>query len=128
VRRLRVFAAESVQDIKLVRSGTLDATCDGPTLSGVVFQVVDGERRPLREQRVGFYSADQTGAWDVYGATDADGRFKFAGLSRGPGSLLVGDCSDAMDLTPVEIGGDASVVNVDLTSFIKSCPWIVLPQ
>ena len=41
-----------------MRSGTHDATCDGPTLSGVVFRIVEGEMRPLNGQRVGFYSAD----------------------------------------------------------------------
>jgi hypothetical protein len=56
-------AADTVQDIKLVRSGTHDATCEGPTLSGVVFRIVDGEKRPLRDQRVGFYSAEQWGGW-----------------------------------------------------------------
>ena len=54
-------AGDTVQDIKLVRSGTHDATCDGPTLSGVVFRLVEGEMRPLKGQRVGFYSAESGG-------------------------------------------------------------------
>ena len=117
-------AADTVQDIKLVRSGTHDATCEGPTLSGVVFRIVEGEKRPLRDQRVGFYSAGQWGGWDVYATTNAEGRFEFAGLSRGPGSLLAGDCSDAMDSKPIEIRGDTNVVDFDLTAFIQSCPWV----
>jgi hypothetical protein len=121
-------AADTVQDIKLVRSGTRDATCEGPTLSGVVFRIVNGEKRPLRDQRVGFYSAEQWGGWDVYATTNADGRFEFAGLSRGAGSLSAGDCSDAMDSKPIEIRGDTNVVDFDLTAFIQSCPWIFLPQ
>ena len=121
-------AADTVQDIKLVRSGTHDATCAGPTLSGVVFRIVEGEKRPLKDQRVGFYSADQWGGWDVYGTTNADGRFEFAGLSRGLGTLLAGDCSDAMDPKPIESRGNANVVDFDLTAFVQSCPWIFLPQ
>jgi len=120
--------ADAVQDIKLVRSGTHDATCQGATLSGVVFRIVEGERRPLKDQRVGFYSADQVGAWDVYATTDADGRFEFGGLSPGPGNLLVGDCSDAMDPKRIEIRGNPNVVDVDLTAFIQSCPWAFIPQ
>ncbi len=121
-------AADTVQDIKLVRSGTHDATCEGPTLSGVVFRIVEGEKRPLKDQRVGFYSADQSGAWDVYATTNAEGRFEFARLSRGAGSLLAGDCSDAMDWKPIEIRGNTNVVDFDLTAFIQSCPWMFLPQ
>ena len=121
-------AADTVQDIKLVREGTHDATCEGPTLSGVVFRIVEGEKRPLKDQRVGFYSADQLGWFDVYATTDADGRFEFAGLSRGPGTLLAGDCSDAMDRKPIEIRGNANVVDFDLTAFIQSCPWMFLPD
>ena len=59
-------AADTVQDIKLVRSGTHDATCEGPTLSGVVFRIAEGEKRPLKDQRVGFYSADQSVAHGTY--------------------------------------------------------------
>ena len=121
-------AADTVQDIKLVRSGTQDAMCEGPTLSGVVFRIVEGVKRPLKDQRVGFYSADQWGGWDVYATTNADGRFEFAGLSRGPGTLLAGDCSDAMDPKPIEIRGNTNVVDFDLTAFIQSCPWIFLPE
>lgn len=118
---------DTVQDIKLVRSGTHDVTCEGPTLSGVVFRIVEGAMRPLKGQRVGFYSASR-GAWDVYATTNADGRFEFAGLSRGAGSLLAGDCSDAMDSKPIEIRGNTNVVDFDLTAFVQSCPWMFLPQ
>ena len=121
-------AADTVQDITLVRSGTHDAMCEGPTLSGVVFRIVEGVKRPMKDQRVGFYSADQRGGWDVYATTNADGRFEFAGLSRGPGTLLAGDCSDAMDPKPIEIRGNTNVVDFDLTAFIQSCPWIFLPE
>jgi len=34
-------AVDAVQDIKLVRSGTHNAICEGPTLSGFVFRIVD---------------------------------------------------------------------------------------
>ena len=121
-------AADTVQDIRLVRSGTQDATCKGAMLSGVVFRIVEGVKRPLKDQRVGFYSADQAGWFDVYATTNADGRFAFAGLSPGPGTLLAGDCSDAMDRKPIEIRGNANVVDFDLTAFIQSCPWIFLPE
>ena len=121
-------AADTVQDIKLVRSGSQDAMCEGPTLSGVVFRIVYGVKRPLKDQRVGFYSADQSGGWDVYATTNAEGRFEFAGLSRGMGSVLAGDCSDAMDSKPVEIRGNTNVVDFDLTAFVQSCPWIFLPE
>lgn len=119
-------AGDTVQDIKLVQLGTHDATCDGPMLSGVVFRIVEGEMRPLKDQRVGFYSADR-GPWDVYATTDTEGRFEFSGLPRGAGSLLAGDCSDAMDSKPIEIRGNANV-DFDLTAFIQSCPWYFLPQ
>ncbi len=121
-------AADTVQDIKLVRSGTHDATCEGPTLSGVVFRIVEGEKRPLKGQRVGFHSAGEWGGWDVYATTNTEGRFEFAGLRRGAGFLLAGDCSDAMDSKPIEIRGNSNVVDFDLTAFIQSCPWIILPQ
>src|SRR5687767_8368196 len=104
-------AADTVEDIKLVRSGTQDAICEGPTLSGVVFQIAAGVKHPMKDQRVGFYSAAQRGGWDVYATTNADGRFLFAGLSRGPGTLSAGDCSDAMDPKPVEIRGNTNVVD-----------------
>jgi hypothetical protein len=120
--------ADAVRDIKLVRSGTHDPTCEGARLSGEVFRIVDGEKRPLKNQRVGFYSADQWGGWDVYAITNSEGRFEFAGLARGAGSLLAGDCSDAMDSKPIEIRGNANVVDFDLTAFIQSCPWYFLPQ
>ena len=121
-------AADTVQDITLVRSGTQDAMCEGPTLSGVVFRIVDGVKRPMKDQRVKFYSADQRGGWDVYATTNADGRFLFGGLSRGPGTLLAGDCSDAMDPKPIEIRGNTNVVDFDLTAFVQSCPWMFLPE
>jgi hypothetical protein len=68
--------SDTVQDIKLVRSGTYDATCQGATLSGVVFRVVEGERRPLKSQRVVFYSGNR-GQFDVF-ATQCRGRFNSA--------------------------------------------------
>jgi hypothetical protein len=119
--------SDTVQDINLERSGTHDATCQGPTLSGVVFRVVEGTRRPLKGQRVGFYSGNR-GPWDVYATTNAEGRFEFAGLSRGAGSLSAGDCSDAMDSKPIEIRDTSNVVDFDLTAFLQSCPWAFLPQ
>jgi hypothetical protein len=119
--------SDTVQDIKLVRSGTYDATCQGPTLSGVVFRVVEGERRPLKNQRVGFYSGNRA-PFDVLATTNAEGRFEFGGLSPGAGSLLAGDCSDAMDSKPIEIRGNTNVVDFDLTPFIQSCPWMFLPE
>ena len=118
---------DTVQDIKLVRSVTHDVPCEGPTFSGVVFRIVEGAMRPLKGQRVGFYSANR-GAWDVYATTNAEGRFEFAGLLRGAGSLLAGDCSDAMDSKPIEIRGNTNVVDFDLTAFVQSCPWIFLPD
>ena len=121
-------AADTVQDITLVRSGTHDARCEGPTLSGVVFRIVEGVRRPMKDQRVGFYSADQSGGWDAYATTNAEGRFEFAGLSRGPGSLLAGDCSDAMDAKPVEIRDNTNVADFDLTAFVQRGPWIFLSE
>lgn len=119
--------SDTVQDIKLVRSGTHDATCQGPTLSGVVFRIVEGERRPLKGQRVGFYSGNRA-PFDVFATTNAEGRFEFGGLSPGAGLLLAGDCSDAMDLKPIEIRGNTNVVDFDLTPFIQSCPWMFLPE
>jgi hypothetical protein len=121
-------AADSVQDITLVQSGTLDAMCEGRTLSGVVFRIVEGVMRPMKDQRVEFFSADQRGGRDVYATTNADGRFAFVGLSGGPGTLLAGDCSDAMDRKPIEIRGNTNVVDFDLTGFIQSCPWMFLPE
>jgi hypothetical protein len=64
----------------------------------------------------------------VYATTNADGRFEFAGLPREAGFLRAGDCSDAMDSMPIEIRGNTNVVDFDLTAFIRSCPWIVLPS
>ncbi len=119
---------DTVQDIKLVRSGTHDAMCEGPTLSGVVFRIVEGVKRPMKDQLVWFRSAGHRGGWDVYATTNAEGRFEFAGLSRGAGSLLAGDCSDSMESKPIEILGNTNVVDFDLTAFIQSCPWIFLPQ
>jgi hypothetical protein len=121
-------AADSVQDIMLVPLGTLEATCEGPALSGVVFRIVEGVKRPMRHQPVGFYSAGQRGAWDAYATTGADGRFLLAGLPRGAGTLLAGDCSDAMDPKPVEIRDGTNVVDFDLTDFIQACPWMFLPE
>ena len=119
---------DTVQDIKLVREGTHDVTCESPTLSGVVFRIVEGEMRPLKGQPVRFYGANRVRWWDVYATTNAEGRFEFAGLSPGAGSLLAGDCSDAMDSKPIEIRGNTNVVDFDLTAFVQSCPWIFLPE
>jgi hypothetical protein len=64
-----VFAGgDTLPDIKLVRLGTHDVTCGGATLSGVVFRIVDGERRPLKQQRVGFYGGGRI-VFDVYATT-----------------------------------------------------------
>ena len=74
---------------------------------------------------MGFYGADR-GGWDVYATTNTDGRFEFSGLSLGAGTLLAGDCSDAMDSQPIEIRGNANV-EVDLTAFVRvvrgCCFW-----
>ena len=119
--------SDTVQDIRLVRSGTYDVTCQGPTLSGVVFRVVEGTRRPMKGQRVGFYSGNRA-PFDVFAITNAEGRFEFGGLPPGAGSLLAGDCSDAMDSKPIEIRDSTNVVDFDLTAFVQSCPWMFLPQ
>jgi hypothetical protein len=121
---------DTVQDITLVRSGTHDAMCEGPTLSGVVFRIVDGVTRPMKDQPVRFKSAGHArrNGWDVYTTTNGEGRFEFAGLARGPGTLLAGDCSDAMDSQLIEIRGNTNVVDFDLTAFVLSCPWMFLPS
>src|SRR5688572_20915504 len=120
--------ADIVQDITLVPSGTQDAICAGARLSGVVFRIVEGVRRPMKDQRVVFSSAGHGNGWDVYATTNGDGRFEFAGLAAGPGTLRAGDCSDAMDPKPMVIGGNTNVVDFDLTAFVQSCPWMFLPD
>ena len=76
---------------------------------------------------MGFYSGNR-GPFDVFATTNAEGRFEFGGLSPGAGSLMAGDCSDAMDSKPIEIRGNTNVVDFDLTPLIQSCPWMFLPE
>ena len=60
--------------------------------------------------------------YDVYTRTDSQGRYELCGLPRGSGRLGAGDCNDAVDLFLEQITGDTNVLDVDLTSFKKSCP------
>jgi hypothetical protein len=93
-------------------------------MSGLTTHVLDtAHGRPAAGVRLRLM---RDGAVVASATTNADGRFEFAGLSRGSGTLLAGDCSDAMDAHPIEIRGKANVADVDLTAFIQSCPWVFL--
>ena len=113
--------ADTVLDIELVRPGTRSLRHRAPTLSGVVFQTTAEGRQPVAGTQVVYYSVFK-GTYDVYMTTDANGRFEFCGLPLGAGDLMAGDCHDATLQVPVEIRGDATAVDVDLTSWIRECP------
>lgn len=72
--------------------------------------------------RPSFITAIDWATFDVYTLTDSQGRYEICGLPRGSGRLGAGDCNDAVNIIPTEITGDTNVLDVDLTSFNKSCP------
>lgn len=117
---------DTIADIELVQAGVLPMTYGSPTLSGVVFETSNG-RRPVGGTPVLYSSYGHDGA-DVYTRTDAAGRYNFCRLPLGTGYVLAG-CPGAVTPSPgfrftnvpVEIRGD-TVLDVDITSFISSCP------
>jgi len=103
------------RDIEVVRLGFNDFRYDSPTLSGMVYETTADGRRPLPHTRV-LYSMNDWNGFDVYTDTDADGRYIFCRIPRGPGRLGAGDCDDAVFTLPVDVKGD-TVVDVDLRPF-----------
>jgi hypothetical protein len=121
-----LVSGDTVRDVELVRAGTPGRSQAAPTLSGVVYYTATGGRRPLAQTRVLYYSVYK-GTFDVYTTTDSDGRYEVCGLPLGSGCVGAGDCNDAVLQVPVEIRGDATVLDVDLTSLIRECPGVVIP-
>jgi hypothetical protein len=119
---------DTVRDIELVRPRTHGLSQTAPTLSGVVFHMTAEGRRPLANTRVVYYSVYQSTPFDAYTTTDSDGRYEVCGLPLGVGQLGAGDCNDQVALFPVEIRGDTSVLDVDLTPLIRDCPGVVIPS
>ena len=116
-----VVNGDTVRDVELVRLGIRGQTFAPPILSGVVFETTSEGRRPVVDTPVIYYS-EYWGTYDVYTRTDSQGRYELCGLPRGSGRLGAGDCNDAVDLFLEQITGDTNVLDVDLTSFKKSCP------
>jgi len=76
--------------------------------------------------RVLYFSVSNS-TYDVYTRTDSVGRYEVCGLPIGVGGVSAGDCNDAVEQVPVEIRGDTSVVDLDLTSLIRNCAGVVIP-
>ena len=116
-----VVNGNTVRDVELVRLGTRGQTFAPPILSGGVFETTSEGRRPIVDTPVIYYS-EYWATFDVYTVTDSQGRYEFCRLPRGSGLLGAGDCNDIVDIIPTEVTGDTNVLDVDLTSFNKSCP------
>jgi hypothetical protein len=112
---------DTVRDVELVRPGSRGQTFASPTLSGVVFETTADGRRPVADTPVVYYSVYRA-TFDVYTATDSQGRYEICGLPLGSGLLGAGDCNDAVHTVPAVINGDTNALDVDLTSFIRNCP------
>jgi hypothetical protein len=113
-------SADTQRDIEVVRSGSPGFKYDSPTLSGIVYESTADGRRPLPHTRV-LYSIDESGGFDAYTDTDADGRYILCRIPRGNGRLGAGDCNDAVFWFPVNVNGDM-VVDTDLRPFKQACP------
>ena len=118
-----VVDGNTVRDIELVRAGTHGLSPVTPTLSGVVFHTTAEGRRPLANTRV-LYSSVPSGT-DAYTTTDSDGRYEVCGLPLGVGYLGAGNCNDQVLQVPVQIAGDTTVLDVDLTPLFNDCPGVV---
>jgi hypothetical protein len=116
---------DTVRDIELVRPGAHGLSHSAPTLHGVVYYTTAEGPRPVAHTRVLYFSLANS-TFDMYTTTDSDGRYEVCGFPLGPGFLGAGDCNDAIMQTPVEIQGDATVLDVDLTSLIGECPGVVI--
>ena len=117
---LSMPAADAQRDIEVVRSGSPGFRYDSPTVSGIVYESTADGRRPLPHTRV-LFSIDESGGFDAYTDTDADGRYVLCRIPRGSGRLGVGDCNDAVFWLRVEVNGD-TVVDADLRPFKQACP------
>ena len=96
----------------------------GPTLSGMVFRIVEAQYVP--EGAAAELLQRQSGAWDVYAITNAEG----GGSNSQP---LAGEQDPCWPVTAVmhgfeaiEIRADTNVVDFDLTAFVQSCQWMFL--
>jgi hypothetical protein len=74
-------------EIELVPRGVQPRTLDSPVLSGVVFESTAEGLRPAVDMPV-YYSSNNHDGADVYGRTDADGRYRFWNIPVGGGYLL----------------------------------------
>ena len=116
-----IINGHTALDVELVRPNTRGQTFASPTLSGFVFETTSGSRRPVSGTPVIYYSVYRA-TFDVYTTTDAQGRYEICGLPLGSGFLGAGSCNDAVLTVPAEISAATNVLDVDLTSFIRSCP------
>jgi hypothetical protein len=76
-------------EIELVPRGVQPRTLDSPVLSGVIFESTAEGPRPVAD-RVVYYTSMSiiTDSIDVYGRTDAEGRYRFWNIPVGAGYLL----------------------------------------
>jgi hypothetical protein len=116
---------DTVRNIELVRPGAHGLSYRAPTLHGVVSYTAAEGRRPVTYTRVLYFSVPGGGS-DMYTTTDSEGRYDVCGVPLGRGFLGAGDCNDAIMQWPVEIRGDANVLDVDITSLIGECPGTVV--
>ncbi|SRR6266540_2342672 len=79
--------ADTTVEIELVQRGVLPQAIESPALSGVVFESTAEGRRPAADMGVLYSSNSHDGA-DVYGRTDAEGRYRFYNIPVGAGYLL----------------------------------------
>jgi hypothetical protein len=116
------LAGQTILDIELVAEPEVGTTYGPPTLSGRVYYVAPDGVRPWPHTRVVYKSVE--GPWyDVYQASDDDGRFAFGRLPLGPGQLGAGDCNDQLQFQRVVIQAD-TVSDLDVTPLVTQCPGI----
>jgi len=106
------IAGATTVEIELVSGDIAPRGAGFPLLSGVIFERTAGGRRPAADMAVLYSSRGHDGA-DVYGRTDAEGRYRFYGVPTGDGYLSPA-CTRATTLPlnfraltfPVTVAGD----------------------
>ena len=109
-----ITAGDTELDVALYLPG---ADVPGPTLSGQVSAVINGQRVPL--DRVDIYFRSRGFGPDLVEFTDSNGRFTLCGIPPIPGTLYM-FCAN--DIQPYELAVDIradTVIDIDATPFYQ---------
>jgi hypothetical protein len=115
-------SGDTVLDVPLFLPG---APVPTPTLSGLVFTVVDGNQVPLAGVDV-YYQSRGWGP-DVSGYTDHNGQYSLCGIPLMPGTLyMVCGNGETVYSRPVDVRAN-HVIDIDATKF-HTCLGFVQPR